>query len=384
MRLMPRVTRQSGTPARPKVDRRSNTARLVRGVVTAAYYADTTDGEEPTHEAYQHPGAVTCDVIAWSSSGDAGWFWRVPVMQRGSSVGNADLWVPRPATRTLDGTPLTWVGTEDAAVTVPENTDGEWVLIDFIEGNPQAPIIIGSVQHPRSKRTQNGATPGTVRDPSADGRGADVPDGIERWLSHQGSIARLDREGNVVVDTTRAPLDDSGAPLEDANGDPIVGGHVDIDLAPAATFVVRFEGARQFIMKRVDDAMSLRIFAASHRMAREGDFVTVNGTTSPMWAAWVAAVTAALSTTLPGLQSAATGMKARIDALLTWAETPPPPNNGRPPLVLGEDVPEDLPLPPTAEGPFPFPSDAHEGGPPAVGAQAVGAITSGSSQIRGA
>lgn len=369
-RFLPPMRRQAGTPARPKVDRRENVAKLTRGVVVAVHFADAVDGDGPAEEAYQHPRAVTCDVITWTGHG-SGFLWNVPVMQRGSSVGNASLWVPRAPTRTLDGSPLTFEGDETAAPVDPENIDGEWVIIDFLEGDLRAPIIIGSYQHPRSRRPQNGATPGQLRDSTADGRGPELPDGIERFLAHQGAILRVDRAGNVVIDTTRATEDDSG------ETQPGQAGNVDLDLPDGALFVVRFAGGRQIVMRRD----RLDIFAASHRMAREGDFVTVNLASSPTWAAWVEAVTAAVGTTLPALQGAAESMRVELDALLAWAAAPPPPGGGRPPLVAPGGP--AAPLPPVPLGPFPFPSDQHEGGPAPAGPQAVGIITSGSSQIRG-
>lgn len=369
---LPPVPRQAGSPPRVAPDPRLVHAPPTRGVVIRTHFADDAAGDN----ASRAPRGVTCDVMTWSSRGGNGRLSGVPVLQRGSTVGNASLWVPRAGTRTLDGDPLSWDGDPVAGVAAvdPENVDGEWVLVEFIDGDYRAPIIVGSIQHPRSRRPQNGATPAELVDVGADGAVGTTPDGLERFLAHQGTVARVDRAGNVVVDTSAGGQTDAGDALEGTSG------HVDLNLAADATLTVRFAGTRQLRLRVVDGEPQLDLMVGGRPMARLDDFVTIDVSTSPAFIAWMTAVTGAINA-VPGSIGSISAIQAQLDAVLAWAAAPAPPNSGRAPLagVPGAAAPPAVPggLPAAAPG------DAHAGGP--VGApQVVGQITSASAQVRGA
>jgi hypothetical protein len=206
--IQPPLRRPSSTPTRAYVPRRQRPARLTRAVVMATHYTDENEGGELPSRAYHHPGAVTVDLM-FLGGGRA---QDVPVTQRGSSVTNLDLWVPHAATRTLDGTPFAWPPTATSPPLDPENVDGEWVLVDFIDGDPMAPVVIGSTTHPRTRRPQEGATPKPLPSytPGEAENLSRLPDGLERFGAHQGAVVRLDRAGNLRIDLGGAGVADDG------------------------------------------------------------------------------------------------------------------------------------------------------------------------------
>lgn len=372
--MKPPFRYQEATPrrVRGRPPRQVKQTFPTRGVVMAVHFADETEGGELPSAAYHHPAQVTCDVLTWWG----GAIYDVPVMQRGSSVGDAELWTPRPATRTLDGSPLVWEQTPEDAPADPENTDGEWVVVAFFDGDPSAPYIEGSIPHPRTRRAHGGAQAREAFDPTADGSMPITPHGHERYTAHAGSVLRVDASGNVRLDTRQAGEDQTG------EGAPS-GGHVDVDLRSGAWVTLRYDGGRQVRLRLDGDGTpQLDIFAGDRPLARLSDYIEINATTSPLWAAFIAAVVAAHQTVIPPLQAAANAQGTTVDALAAWAATPAPPNNGRPPFVA-PDVGEVLPVPPPAAGPFPAPYDQTPGGAPPAGFQAVGQVVTASSQIRG-
>lgn len=181
----------------------------VRGVVIAVRYADAEGPRTVT------PPQVLCDVVLYQG----GYLRHVPVLQRGAGVTNGSLWVPEPATRNLaadaplafdnDGTPQGFPASLD-------DIDGDHVVVDFLERSVHRPVIIGALPHPRGKASHVSR---------------------ERWLSHQGTIVRIDRRGDVVVDARAAGKHNDGETTVDDTG-----GTVDVGIRQGAEIVFRVDG----------------------------------------------------------------------------------------------------------------------------------------------
>lgn len=232
-----------GTVPQAGIERRAYRPRgtadpgLARAVVLTTYYADAEDARQ----ARSRPRQVLCDV--WLMRG--GRLPGVPVLQHGSAVTNASLWVPQATTRNLvSGEPLTLTNAGEGAppATSPEDLDGEQVLVGWIDGHADRPIVLGSLTHTRGAYPQNGAV--AVAPPTVTpGEAAELPkgpDGNERWVAHQGTVARIDRNGNVRIDAAGAGIGNDGE--TDVRGEGETSGHVDLNLGAGAELVIRSGG----------------------------------------------------------------------------------------------------------------------------------------------
>lgn len=213
---------------------------LYLGVVLRTYYADDDQVNRRII-----PGQLVCDVVCPRY----GTLNVVPVAQHGSSFTNGSMWVPQPCTSNVveGGAAAIANDGQNAAPNIDE-LDGERVLIGFENGNRARPWIMGSAQHPLTSRPQNGKTLREIPGPTEDGSRAPGPDGNERWAAHQGSVVRLDRRGNLAVNTRGAGVGNDGK--TDVSEDQ-VSGHIDLDVKAGAQVVIRFAGSPVFRL-RVD------------------------------------------------------------------------------------------------------------------------------------
>lgn len=150
--------------------------------------------------------SVECDVLLVRS----GVVIRsAQVLQKTHGVNNAHgLWVPKPTTRDVvdPSHPLNLArthsrrGTPIGAITPPGNVDGEHVLLDFIEGNVDYPIIVGALTHEQTNRVIE--TGDGWREGSSETRGN--PRGGEFYTHHQGAELRVNERGDVLIDTVGA------------------------------------------------------------------------------------------------------------------------------------------------------------------------------------
>lgn len=199
---------------------------LSRGVVVALHTADS--GGEP-----DAPGDVLCDVLL-----ARGGVVRATVMQRGSSIGNVSRWTPAPAqTNLVTGIPVKLIN--DQLIPPPSDwydLDGEIVVVAWLEGSPNRPTIIGSLEHPRGARATRTtyAIPDTDLQPIVRTHAATD----DRYLAHAGTTARIDRGGSVRLDLRRAGVANNnreyGAPGQPA-------GLVDVSLRTGAEVIIRNE-----------------------------------------------------------------------------------------------------------------------------------------------
>ncbi len=161
--------------------------------------------------------SVECDVILVRTQIA---IQNVPVLQRQHGVNNVhDLWVPRGTTRI--------VGDNEASLNLQRthsrrgafigpgtplgDVDGDHVLVDFIEGNQDYPIIVGALPHERSNRIVRTGDGWREGDSSTRGH----PRRDEFYVHHYGAELRVNEQGDVLIDTVGAYTDpateDAGA-----------------------------------------------------------------------------------------------------------------------------------------------------------------------------
>ena len=153
--------------------------------------------------------SVECDVVLVNNQFS---IKSVPVIQQQHGVNNAaNLWFPRPSTRdiTNSGIPLNLQrtvsarGTFTSPATQLGDTDGDMVLIDFIEKNVDSPIIRGAITHERSNRVLTSG-PGW-REGEVATRGN--PKLNESYSHHYGTEVRVNEQGDLLIDTVGAYSD---------------------------------------------------------------------------------------------------------------------------------------------------------------------------------
>lgn len=205
---------------------------LYRGLVTKTYIPQDSSGTQ-TGEV-RRGRQIECDVLLIRSHSIV---QKAIVAQRGFGVNEAHgPWIPKPATRTLDGTPLNWqvMGSEgnfEGVATAFDNTDGDMVIVQFMEGNVDYPVITHAITHENTNRiirkgagwSENQAEQGT-------------PYQDEYYLHHQGTEVRINESGDVLIDTVGAYADRS---TEDSAGG---GGDVRVRVKDGQRFTVAIGG----------------------------------------------------------------------------------------------------------------------------------------------
>lgn len=190
---------QAGIPTRRQV---RNTADpqgiLLRGVVTATYLID--DPGHPLADSDIHsPTAVYCDVLAYGRVSGVKFIPKALVSQDAGSMHRGRAWKPRAATRDILGNTL-------SDKTNPWDMDGDHVLVGFMEGNFNQPVILRGIPHPRADVGQEDESAGhRIR--------LKVADGDPDFWKHRGAFYGISDDGDFVVDLTQAyatELDDVG------------------------------------------------------------------------------------------------------------------------------------------------------------------------------
>jgi len=191
---------QSGIDARPRADvpRFDPRDRPFRAVVLEARVV----GDEDNIRGL----SVECDVLLVRS----GIVIRgAQVLQRAHGVNNAHgLWIPKGTTRDVveEGHPLNLSrthsrrGTPVGEITPLGNVDGDQVLLDFIEGRIDYPLIVGALTHEQTNRLVE--TGDGWREGDAGTRGH--PRRGEFYVHHQGAELRVNEQGDVLIDTVGA------------------------------------------------------------------------------------------------------------------------------------------------------------------------------------
>lgn len=193
------MTRQSGLQWK-RVDskdaRGSAQGLLVRGVVVATYVID--DPHYPktsvTDAAAQDPVAVYCDVLCYSSVPGMRWvpLAKVMVTQDKGSIHNGRVWKPKAAKIDVLQNKLQLDG-----ATNPAYLDGDHVLIGFLDGHKNQPIILGGIPHPSHNI-------GNLKRSKGHRNQLKVADGDPDFFKHHGTFYGIDTNGDWLTDTTFA------------------------------------------------------------------------------------------------------------------------------------------------------------------------------------
>lgn len=213
----------------------SQAAPVVRGVVVAVYFSDGQQDREAAVRQRDPKGAgypirhVAADVLTYGGRFRA-FLAKVPIVPRRHALNDYDgLWIPRAATVDLatGGAPI--LRTTDGVVSDPRDLDGDHVLVEFLENDPSQPFIRDELPHPRAKYVQVKA----------------AGDAVESRF--RGVITRIDTDGNVVLDTTRA---NSGAVAPGPG--PTAGDETPAADAAHGRVTLRMNAAAPFTLEGVD------------------------------------------------------------------------------------------------------------------------------------
>lgn len=200
---------QAGLNARPKhtlPPMVMPTTGIYRAIVINTF---TTDDETSLRGI-----GVECDVVLVRSLTRLA---RVPVKQLNHGRNNAWApWIPRQSTRTIStGAAVNLTTRSDRGVftgdaSLLSDLDGDLVIVEFLEHDPDRPIITGALSHDQNLRRVAGAQTaaptervgwleGTYRQGS--------PRRDELYFSQAGSEVRVNGQGDVLVSTEGATDD---------------------------------------------------------------------------------------------------------------------------------------------------------------------------------
>jgi hypothetical protein len=227
-------TIKSGIDARPV--RRTPDVALVAGYKYRAVVLQTyaTDAVERTrlNPNTTRKYEVECDVLLMKS----GIFYpRVPVMQRDHGVNNAAPWIPKATTRVIGEGELNFVrvsrrGTKQVIPSNFEELDGDQVILEFMEGDIEMPLITGSLTHAKTNRLVKEGSGWTE---GAQGAERGTPYQDEKYFRYRGVELRVNDAGDVLIDTV-------GATNEDVTEAPTpTGGQMRVRVKPSEKFTVQ-------------------------------------------------------------------------------------------------------------------------------------------------
>lgn len=123
--------------------------RVFHGVVRAYVYAVYKAGDSEAPNTSDPSTGVMCDLLL-CEPGWAGLLRHVPVMVQSGGIDDHEHWTPRAMSATIDGTPL---NLESGTGSTPlHETDGDLVVVSFLGGDLNRPIIIGQLSHPGTEQ----------------------------------------------------------------------------------------------------------------------------------------------------------------------------------------------------------------------------------------
>lgn len=204
---------------------------LVSAVVLATYV------QEEVPEAFQQPDglsaisgrptAIYCDVLTYSSRANAH-SYVIPRVLVANAVGlhGGHVWMPRAATIDMSGAQF---GAPNAD---PRNLDGDHVIVQFLDDNIQKPIITGLLPHPQAGK-------GSEHYEKAGHRlTLKKVDGSPELFAHRGTFYGVDKDGNFVLDTTRAHSGSYAADGSEVASDNLENGNVDVAVSNKAAVTI--------------------------------------------------------------------------------------------------------------------------------------------------
>lgn len=190
-------TAQSGIQWRP-VDAPHEAMKanmLMRGVVVATYLLDDTNhpyaAGDPT---LAKPTAVYCDVLCYSNVNGMKWMAipKAMVLQDKGNMHSGRVWKPKAATMDVTG-----ILFDSNGATNPANFDGDHVLVGFVDGLKNKPIIMGGVPHPSRDLGNEARTKGHRTFLKS-------VDGDPDFFKHHGTFYGIDDTGDFMVNSTFA------------------------------------------------------------------------------------------------------------------------------------------------------------------------------------
>ena len=193
---------QSGINAHPKGTRSPMQPMLgiYRGIVLNTYVTNDPENFRKLQ--------VECDVLLIRNYAV---YTQVPVKQANHGVNNLhDMWVPRPTTRSLSTneelnlSSRSVRGTPTGIPTTPDDMDGDMVLIEFVEGMLDYPMITGAFTHEQSKRK---IIVGSGWSEGDGGSSRGNPHKDEYYTRHAGTELRVNASGDLLIDSVGATTD---------------------------------------------------------------------------------------------------------------------------------------------------------------------------------
>jgi hypothetical protein len=232
----------------------------VRGVVVGGPYFADDQAEREAAARQRDPNfyqvtTVAADVLTYGARFRA-FLAKVPIVpQRHALNDYTGLWIPRAASKDLRTGTGPILSRDDGTPSDPKDLDGDHVLVEFLENDTTMPFIRSELPHPRTNYRQLHA----------------AGDAVESRF--RGVVTRIDKDGNVTVDTTKAnsgAIDSNGAemPALDANhgtvmvrmnhNAPFVLEGLDAD-GGNEKFKLEIDPAAKVFRVRLDNGLSLEI-----------------------------------------------------------------------------------------------------------------------------
>lgn len=232
---------QAGLDARVK-----GLVPLVKMPTTAPYRAIVLNTYVTDDEENRSGTSVECDVFLIRANFKLA---RVPVKQTNHGRNNAWApWIPRASTRLISTgaevnlTTRSARGTPQGDASLPSDLDGDLVVVEFLEHDPDRPMITGALSHDQNLRRIVG--PVTDTDAALGWKEADLRRGSPRrnelYFSHYGTELRVNAQGDLLINTAGAYTDPTD---ESASGSV---GQIRLNLKNSQRFTVAMEGTDTF------------------------------------------------------------------------------------------------------------------------------------------
>lgn len=213
---------------------------VYRAIVLKTYATDAPERTEGSRSTSSRTYEVECDILLTKS---LVFYSRVPVLQPSHGVSDANLWIPRETTTTVGSLlplapNLTRVSRRGTPVFPlppnPDSLDGDQVLVQFVEGDVEKPIIVGAMSHASTRRK---VIAGSGWSESDFGLTRGTAHRDERYIRYRGVEFRINDAGDVLIDTVGATTDQA---TETPN--PLSGGNVRVRIKPTQRFTIQIEG----------------------------------------------------------------------------------------------------------------------------------------------
>ena len=121
---------------------------LVRGVVLAVKVPGSNPARRNADE--QAVKEVLCDVLVFE--GRRAILRDVPILRQSGGVENHESWVPHAAAQDLTGAAMQLEGGDARTATSATDSDGDIVVVGFLNDDLLRPVILGQIAHPRTTR----------------------------------------------------------------------------------------------------------------------------------------------------------------------------------------------------------------------------------------